>query len=427
MPLRRTAAVVAVALSALAASAVLAVPGHAGPVTARPAEAAAGWLARQLVDGERFETVIDPDTFPDQGLTIDALLAFDAAGVAQDNAAKALAWLAQPEVIGSYVTDEEGSQYAGSYAKLALAVLAQSEDPTAFGGVDLIAGLTALQAPSGRFTDKTSYPSDLTNNFSQSIAVIALERHGSAPRAAVDFLAGSACPDGGFPLKFAQPTCTSQVDATAMAVQALLAADRPAVAAKGVAWLADHQLADGGFPDNGLPGDQGTTSNANSTGLAAQALRVGGRGDVADTAVAYLTKLQVGCSHGPTTGAIAYDAKGFNAGNATRATAQAILGLVGVSLAEVSSAGDRPAAPVLDCPTTTTTTTTTTATTEPSTSDTTTTTTAAGVVVSGAGDLARTGVPVGPALWIGTLLLVAGALAIALGHKRTTTVKEKQR
>ncbi|WP_433273949.1 peptidase [Actinosynnema sp. CS-041913] len=429
MPLRRTAPVLAVALSAFLAApaalaepatsapaSALAEPADAGPVTTKPVEAAAGWLARQLVDGERFETVIGPDTFPDQGLTIDALLALDAAGVAQDNAAKALAWLEKPETINAYVTDEEGSQYAGAYAKLALAVLAQGKDPANFGGVDLIAGLTALQAPSGRFTDKTSYPSDFTNNFSQSIAVVALERHGTAPEAAVTFLAGSACPDGGFPLQFAQATCTSQVDATAMAVQALLAAGRTADAADGVAWLAGRQLADGGFPDNGLPGDKGTTSNANSTGLAAQALRVGGRDDVADRAVAYLTKLQVGCA-GAATGAINYDAGDFQPGNAIRATSQAILGLTGVSLADISSAGDKPAAPVLDCPAPTTTT-------EPSTSD---TDTPAGFAGSGGDELARTGVPVGPALWLGTLLLVAGALAMTLGRKRYATVKEQQR
>ncbi len=413
---RRTAATVAVALLAL-----LATPAaYAEPVTAKSlAEAAAGWLARQLVDGERFEDDLGGTVYPDQGLTVDTLLALDAAGVAQDNAAKALAWLGRPEIVAGYVTDEEGTRYAGGYAKLALAVLAQGGDPTAFGGVDLIAGLTALQAPSGRFVNRVDDPADPTNNFTQSLAVITLERHGTAPKAAVDYLAGSACPDGGFPLKFEQPTCAAQVDATAMVVQALLAAGRTADAGAGLDWLAGQQLADGGFPDNGLPDGQGTKSNANSTGLAAQALRAGGR--TADRAVAYLTGLQVGCGN-PAAGAIAYDAKGFTPGNATRATAQAVLGLAGTSLADITADGDRPAAPVLDC-TTTTTQAPTTTTDAPATPD---ATADDEPVASGAGELARTGPPVGPTLWTGALLVVAGALTVLLSRKRYATVKEKR-
>ncbi|MBW4718263.1 peptidase [Saccharothrix obliqua] len=430
MPLRRTAVAVAVTLSALSVTTAvlpaLSGTAHAEPVTAKsPTEAAAGWLARQLVDGERFEVVAGGTAYPDQGLTIDALLAFDAAGVAQDNAAKALAWLGRPDVVQGFVSDEEGSQYAGGYAKLALAVLAQGGDPTSFGGVDLVQGLLARQDPSGRFTDRTSFPSDLTNNFTQSIAVIALERHGAAPPAAVDYLAAGACPGGGYPLKFAQPRCEPQVDATAMAVQALLAAGRAADATAALDWLAARQQADGGFVDDGLP--DAVAPNANSTGLAAQALRVGGRTAAADRAAAHLVGLQVGCGDAAA-GAIAYDAGGFRPGNAVRATAQAVLGLAGTSLLDISSAGDRPAAPVPDCPTRTTTPTTTTAT-VPTTSAappaTEVTTTTAGFVVAAGGDLARTGAVVGPALWLGVLLLAAGVLAVALSRKRHTTEEKR--
>ncbi|MEU4803891.1 prenyltransferase/squalene oxidase repeat-containing protein [Actinosynnema sp. NPDC023587] len=434
MPTRRTAVAVAVALSAL-----LAAPAaQAAPVTAAPAEAAAGWLSGRLVDGERFEAEFGGVVYPDQGLTIDALLAFDAAGVAQDSAAKALAWLSEPETVAGYTSDPLGAKYAGSHAKLALAVLAQGGDPTSVGGVDLIAGLTALQTASGRFSD-TSRDGDFSNNFSQSLAVITLARHGDAPAKAVDFLAGTACPDGGFPLQIAQPTCTSQADATGMAVQALLAAGRTADAAKGLGWLTGRQLADGGFPDDSRP-DQGGRANANSTGLAAQALRVGGRDAAADRAADYLTGLQVGCGHAAA-GAIAQDAGGFDAATATRATAQAVLGIVGTGLAEISSAGDKPAAPVLDCPTATTTTTVTTTeptTTEPTTTTatpptttappaedtaTTTPTPVAGFVVTGSGTLARTGVEVAPALWIGALLVLAGALTLVVARRRFAAVR----
>lgn len=403
MSIRRTATVAAVALSVFATA-----PAHAEPVTTSPAEAGAGWLARQLVDGERFEVDYGGKLYPDHGGTLDAVLAFAAAGVAEDNALKATAWLAEPGVLPGYIGDPEDSFYAGAYAKLALTAQVRGEDPTAFGGVDLIAGLTSLLTASGRFSDKSPYPGDYSNGFSQSFAVLALERHGTAPEAAVDYLAGTACPGGGFPLNLEQATCVPQVDATAMAVQALLAAGRAEDAAAGVTWLARQQQADGGFIDVLLPGEAGTTTNANTTGLAAQALRVAGSTAAADKAVAYLKALQVGCGDA-NAGAIAYDAKGFSAANANRATSQAVLGLVGTGFATLTSAEAKAAAPALDCAAPTTTTTVA----APTTSD-----APAGPQAQQPEVLARTGVPVAPALWLGTLLVVAGALALALARRR---------
>ncbi|CCH31450.1 prenyltransferase/squalene oxidase repeat-containing protein [Actinosynnema sp. NPDC047251] len=438
MPLRRTAVAVAVALSAL----VAAPAAQAAPVTTKsPAEAAAGWLSGRLVAGERMETEFNGVAYPDHGLTIDALLAFDAAGVAQAGAGKALSWLTAPANVAAYTTDPSASKYAGAHAKLALAVLAQGGDPTSVGGVDLIAGLTALRTASGRFADQSQW-GDYSNTFTQSLAVITLARHGDAPANAVTFLAGTACPDGGFPLDIGKPTCTAQADATGMAVQALLAAGNTdtagdtvtdtaiAAAAKGLDWLVKRQdPADGGFGDD-AQGGPGAASNANSTGLAAQALRVGGRTAAADKAAGYLAGLQVGCGD-PAAGAIALDAKGFNPAIAVRVTSQAVLGLVGTGLAEISSAGDKPAAPVLECaePTTTTTEPTTTTTTAPPVEDTTTTTTtttttpAAGFVVTGSGTLARTGVEAGPAVLLGALLVLTGGLALVVARRRAAAVR----
>ncbi|RQX27337.1 peptidase, partial [Micromonospora chalcea] len=73
-------------LCGVLAALTLTTPAVAAPDRAaltRP-EAAAGWLARQLVDGERFEAVFDGVAYPDQGLTLDAVFAFAAAGVADD-------------------------------------------------------------------------------------------------------------------------------------------------------------------------------------------------------------------------------------------------------------------------------------------------------------------------------------------------------
>lgn len=338
MPHRKIAArSVAVALLLIAA----AVPAHA--TTTSPAPAAAGWLARQLVDGERLETVV---SYPDQGATADAVLAFAAAGVAQDNAAKATAWLARPQSLTAYLGDGTTESYAGPHAKLALVAQVQGQDPRSFGGVDLIARLTALQSPSGRFGDRSAY-GDFSNGITQSLAVLALERHDSAPQAAVDYLVGVACEDGGFPLHLLRTPCASDADATGYAVQALLATGRDAEAARALGWLEQVQGASGGFGGS----EPTLQENANSTGLAAQALRVGGRTAAADKAVAFLKSLQVGCGDAARAGAIAYDASGFDQRNAARATAQGVTGIVGVGLLELSAHGEA-TAPELDCPTT---------------------------------------------------------------------------
>ncbi|GAA3867969.1 hypothetical protein GCM10022243_37060 [Saccharothrix violaceirubra] len=306
-----------------------------------PADAAAGWLARQLVDGERFETVYDGVAYPDQGLTIDAVFAFAAARAADDYADDAIDWLARPEITTGYV-GSGGEAYAGPHAKLLLAARVTGRDPAAFGGVDLEAGLLALLTPSGRFSDQSAW-GDYSNAFTQSLALLALDRTSAgAPTTAVDFLVGTQCPDGGFPLFFGVTPCVSDVDSTAMVAQALRAVGRPLKAGQGLSWLVSVQRADGGFA-------VGTNdSNANSTGLAAQALK-GHRPVAAVKARQFLKGLQVGCA-GPVgnRGAIAYQATGFDPATATRATAQAILGLAGVGLADLHSGG-RNDAPVLTC------------------------------------------------------------------------------
>ncbi|GAA0727269.1 terpene cyclase/mutase family protein [Dactylosporangium roseum] len=332
-------------LAAFALSTMAAAPAAAGsPPTVDPADAAAGWLARQLVDGERFEVVFDGVAYPDQGLTVDAVFAFAAAKVAGANAGKAMTWLARPEILTGYIGDGTEA-YAGATAKLALAVQVRGGDPAAFGGVDLIGRLRGLQAPSGRFSDRSAF-GDYSNAFTQSFALLTLDRTpAGAPATGATYLAGARCADGGFPLSFDQPTCVSDVDATALVVQALLAVGRPDAAAAAVTWLSSVQSGDGSFTDSaGVP-------NANSTGLAAQALRVAGRPVAWLKARGFLLSLQVRCA-GPAAqrGGIAYSPAGFDPSTAVRATAQAVPGLTGAGLATLTAAGSRPAAPVLACP-----------------------------------------------------------------------------
>ncbi|WBB80391.1 terpene cyclase/mutase family protein [Micromonospora sp. WMMD882] len=339
----------------LAAPAV-AVPAVAGSVATTPVatvertgvtrpDAAAGWLARQLVDGERFETVFDGVAYPDQGLTLDAVFAFAAAGVADDHGARALAWVTRPDVRDGYLGDGDAEAYAGATAKLALAVAARGGDPTDVGGVDLVDRLRSLQQPGGRFADRSAY-GDYSNAFSQSFAILALRRTGpGVPPEAATWLAGTRCADGGYPLLPAQPTCVSDVDATALATQALRAAGRSADADAGLAWLLSVQRPDGGFA-NGAG-----TANANSTGLAAQALRAGHRPLAWARARGFLARLQVGCAGAPADrGAVDFDGGAFDRDTATRATAQAVLGLTGVGYDHVSSADATVGAPLPTCP-----------------------------------------------------------------------------
>lgn len=351
--LRRLAGVFALALGCLAvvpAPAALAAPtaDPAAP-TADPADSAAGWLARQLVGGNRFEDDFGGGlVYPDTSLTLDAVLAFAAAGTAGDNATAAMEWLATDDTaLVDYVGDEVSFSDAGRLAKVAYLELVTGGDPTDVGGVDVLARLNSLLTPGGRFSD-TPAEFDLSNAFGQSFALLALARTpAGVPATTVAFLAGSECAGGGFPLNFGEPTCTPDADATAMVVQALsVPGGDPAAAARGLDWLVSVQGADGSFSGTGPT----ASPNSNSTGLAAQALAAAGRTAPAAAAVGWLAARQSSCT-APVEerGAVAYDASGFDAGNAKRATAQAVLGLAGVGLAELTLTGAESSAPTLEC------------------------------------------------------------------------------
>jgi hypothetical protein len=342
LTLALTCAAVALASTATAA------PAAPAPPTPDRAKAAAGWVARQLVDGDHFEVTFGDQSFPDQGLTIDAIFAFASAGVARTAGGNAAAWLARPEILSAYIGDGGTESYVGGTAKATLAAEVRGLDPTSFGGVDLPARLRALLAPSGRFSDRSAF-GDFSNAFTQSLAIIALHRTpGGVPSSAVDFAAGTQCADGGFPVFFDVAPCVSDTDATALVAQALLATGHWVDAQEGLSWLASVQQADGGL--SAQAGDASTPPNANTTGLAGQAFRTGGRLLAAARARAFLVHLQVGCSGAAADrGAIAFDASGFDPATAQRSTPQAILGLGGPDLATLTATGSAPTEPVLLC------------------------------------------------------------------------------
>lgn len=345
----RAAATGAVAL--LLAGAAVPAAAQEPPRTTDRTEAAAGWLARNLVDGERLEVAFGDDVFPDHGGTVDAVLGLAAAGVSDDAAAAATSWLERSDNTEAYSGDGTASVWAGPTAKLAVLAQVRGLDPTSWGedDVDLIQRLLDREQPDGRFADLNPWsPEDYANSIGQSFAIVALLRQpGVDPSAeSIDSLLTLQCDDGGFKLAYDEDGCSSSADTTAFAVQALLAVGRDAEAAEALDYLEATQDEQGAW---GTPGPEGP--NANTAGVGGWALAVGGRDDAAGAAAAFVRSLQAGCdAPEEDRGAIAYDEDGLD-DRAPRATAQAVLALAPVALVDLTAAGNSAAAPLLDdCP-----------------------------------------------------------------------------
>ncbi|MGW2251932.1 prenyltransferase/squalene oxidase repeat-containing protein [Kitasatospora sp. NPDC001660] len=193
----------------------------------------------------------------------------------------------------------------------------------------------------------------------QSLALTALAAAKVTPAdAAVAWLTGQQCEDGGWPsYRAAGAACdakTEDSNATAVAVQALVALGGHQDAAdKGVQWLKANQNADGSWAYNpGSPGD------ADSTGLAVNAL-FAAKADPAGVAKAGknafdgLARFQLGCAApADQRGAFAYQpdaASGALAPNAL-ATAQASLAAAGGWLPVAAGVRSDAAPKPLTCP-----------------------------------------------------------------------------
>ncbi|WP_129842477.1 prenyltransferase/squalene oxidase repeat-containing protein [Streptomyces sp. RFCAC02] len=330
--------------AALLASAALAGSGTAAradapPDLADPAAAAATWTVAQLTDGS--------NASGDHGLTADIVLGLASTGTAGDAQRAATDWLA--ENAADYVTrgaPDSGTVFAGGTAKLALVAAAEHRDPSDFGGLDLTALLLAGLQDTGRISDAGS-AGDMSNQFSQSLAVLALERTGDLPDLAVDFLASTQCADGGFPLSLRRnpDRCTSDTDSTGLAVQALIAAGHSDGTDAALDWLEDGQGEDGGFGYNAT-----AVPNSNSTALAVQALVAGGRDEAADLGVTWLRAMQVGCAGAAgDRGAVGY-LDPVADGMALRSTAQVVPALAGVPLGDIDApATTTPGVSGIDC------------------------------------------------------------------------------
>lgn len=221
------------------------------------------WLAtKQEADGG-FGTGFS--TGSDIGATADAVIAF----VAADKPLDTITTRSGRTPLGYLETQVRTKTLsAGQAAKIALAAQAAGLDPMNFGGKDLIALIKAgYNETSGVIGD---------NLFTHSSALLALASAGAdIPEKAITTLESFQSPAGGWAF---MGSGDPDVDTTALAIQALIAAGRLAnsgPAGRGLGYLHSLQNTDGGFPYQS-PSQFGTDTNANSTGLVAQAVIASG-------------------------------------------------------------------------------------------------------------------------------------------------------
>lgn len=332
--------------------------------------AASEWLSKVAQTG-----VLTTGGIADWGLTAEGVFAHAAAGRGATAGATATDQL-EAHLL-DYASNAAGTgRGAGPIAKLLVVAEIQGRDVTSFGGWNLRSELLALMNSQpgdnyGRF-QSVGVP-DTTNGFSQALAVIGLARSGSVPAPAVAYLLGQQCPGGGFRLFYLGAGCTldaaADIEATAMAVQALAAAETAGVTGvtgvdeaitRSLDWLVGQQGANGSFTASGPQG----VANAQTAGLAAQALRSGGRVAAADAASAWVRGLQIDCSASALRselGAVAYSpgvlvntVEGgaideMYADQFVRATAGAALGMGAASLATLSVTSSSESTGGFDC------------------------------------------------------------------------------
>lgn len=337
----------------------------AAPTWAEPApdgsSAAASWLVTQLEDGLMHSEEFDS---PDVGLTIDVLLALDSVEGFDTEAETVVA--AVESAVGGYIEFDD-DHYSAATAKALVAAIEADADPRSFGGFDLVERLESMVttesgAGQGRLADASS-TGDFANTIGQAFAVRGLAEVGSELADEVTgYLLQQQCADGYFRLNFndesdnADQTCDGATDetaapdpdATAFAIIALedVDADEAAEAAKrAAAWLAEQQGEDGSFTG----GESTDAPNANSAGLAAQALAEADRHNAAQRAGQWVKGLQL--TEGADAGAVAYDTASFEAATEgeiesqavdqwRRATPQAVHALAELEAAESESDPD---------------------------------------------------------------------------------------
>ena len=286
------------------------VAGSASDLTR--AEQAGAWIAREAADG----SLPGPTARTDWGLTVDALFALYASGVGE-SAANRMATEIESHAgayIGPDLYRDKDVRLAGPTAALLNVAVVTGDDPRSYGHgryarggnaydmrgevLDLIASPRSKQP--GRLQDRGT-GSDSTNMFSQSLAVIGLARSGGGHEAALTFLRSQQCGAGYFRMFYNDgKSCSAaggqpDIDGTAIATQALVAARASGTSgldgaiSRASEWLSRVQRPNGSFGGVG----SSEPPNANSTGLAAQALHATGAKAAYRKARKWVAALQV--------------------------------------------------------------------------------------------------------------------------------------
>ncbi len=316
---RLTGTVVATTALALATT-TLAAPAQAADRD-RDRTRATGWLVTQLDNGHFYNDQFD---YVDWGLTVDGLFAL----AADSDRAQASGRVGR--AVRNHVDDYtvyNGDRSAGATGKTLVAAEVLDANSRSFGGHNLRGELRRLidsgGADEGRLEDSGS--TDYSNTITQAYGVIGLARSGGAPRSTVKFLLRQRCKGGYFRLDMTRRgSCKSNggaanVDATSLAIQAMVAADRngtglrDGLITRSGKWLAKAQRRNGSFRSSA----DIARSNTNSTGLAVQALALTLHGKAVRKAARWVASLQITrrrVDGGPARrdiGAIAYDREGL--------------------------------------------------------------------------------------------------------------------
>lgn len=279
------------------------------PVAAEDLEPVTDWLA-----GEVGRNGFVEGSYIDHGLTLDYATTLADVGGHDEVVTRILDAMQDPQEIEGYLSfydEDKNGQYAGATAKLVHTVLGADREVADYRD-DLVEDLSDMVVESGAEEGraKDTGDEDYSNTISQAFVVRALAATDTDDdlNPATEFLLAQQCEDGWFRESMAagedgDHSCeggteadrTPSVDATAHAVQALLevrddlggdqqeSADGAVESA--VQWLADAQDADGGHSVSGSGDDP---ANANSTGLAVEALSAAGSDEAASAGAQWL-------------------------------------------------------------------------------------------------------------------------------------------
>jgi Prenyltransferase and squalene oxidase repeat len=242
------------------------------------AQAAANWIiTQQAADGSISGSLSD---------TANGILAL----VAAHDTAAAQSALTNMEANVNAFIPSTGADGPGQLALLILDAHAMNVDPTNFGGTNLPARLLATEQTSGPDAGLFGTEAQLTNfaagGFDQGMALVALKAVGeTANAAAISWLTGQQCPDGGWLVQSQASTtegCTvdsanftgPDTNSTSLALQGLAAqgALTPTIEANAISYLTNGQVGDGGWSLYPNSAAQPQQSDAESTALVIQAI-----------------------------------------------------------------------------------------------------------------------------------------------------------